>query len=66
MKRISVFISEPQRALLQELGQRRGRPVAELIREALDCYLLAASRSGPAKGVRELRRAPAKRKGAGQ
>jgi predicted DNA binding CopG/RHH family protein len=39
MKRISVFIAEPQYRAFQELASEQGRPYSELIREALSRYL---------------------------
>jgi len=37
--RISLFITRPQHAALQQLAQRWGLPMAELIRRALDQYV---------------------------
>jgi hypothetical protein len=39
MKRVSVFLSEPQIEGFQALAKELGRPSAELIREALDDFL---------------------------
>ena len=39
MKRINIYIADPQYEQLQALGERRGRPYSELIRAALDQYL---------------------------
>ena len=39
MKRVSLYLSEPQIEAFQSLAQQRDRPVAELIREALDEFL---------------------------
>lgn len=39
MKRISVFVAEPQYRAFQELATERGVPYSELIREALSRYL---------------------------
>ena len=47
MKRISLFITDPQYRHFQELGTLRDRPAAELIREALDRYLLEQQRYAP-------------------
>ncbi len=44
MKRISVFIGEPQYQQFLELANVKGRPYAELIREALDDYLRTQTR----------------------
>lgn len=47
MKRISIFIAEPQYRGLQDLAAERGRPYSELIRDALATYL--RDRGAPAK-----------------
>ncbi len=39
VRRISLFLSEPQIAAFQALSRQAGRPYAELVREALDEYL---------------------------
>ena len=39
VKRISVFLSEPQVKRFKALAKELGRPYAELIRDALDEYL---------------------------
>ena len=39
MKRISIFVSEPQYKGFLALAEQQDRPYAELIREALDVYL---------------------------
>ncbi len=39
MKRVCLFLSEPQIAAFQALAEERDRPSAELIREALDDFL---------------------------
>ena len=39
MKRINIYIAEPQYEQLNALAERQGRPYSELIREALDQYL---------------------------
>ena len=41
MKRISLFVSEPQYQRFRQLARVAGRPYAELVREALDSYLRA-------------------------
>lgn len=40
MKLISVYVSEPQHAGFRELAERRGLKAAELMRQALDEYLV--------------------------
>jgi hypothetical protein len=47
MRRVSVFITDPQYQHFADLGRERDRPVAELIREALDRYLLTAGAVPP-------------------
>lgn len=39
MKRTSLFFSEVQLRELQRLATKRGRPVSELIRQALDEFI---------------------------
>jgi hypothetical protein len=39
LKRISLFIAEPQYEAFQALAASQGRPYAELVRDALDQYL---------------------------
>lgn len=39
MKRVSLFLSEPQIQAFEALRKELDRPVAELIREALDDFL---------------------------
>jgi predicted DNA-binding protein len=40
MKRTALFLKEQQLAKLQKLSEKTGAPVAELIRRAIDAYLL--------------------------
>jgi hypothetical protein len=49
MKRISLFLSDPQVAKFKALGKRLDRPYAELIREALDEYLRNREQIGELK-----------------
>ncbi|HLG69073.1 MAG TPA: CopG family transcriptional regulator [Chloroflexota bacterium] len=37
--RTQIYLTEAQRARLDELGERQGKSLAELIREAVDEYL---------------------------
>ncbi|SRR5712691_2071990 len=39
MQRTNVYLSDEQLAALRSLGQRRGEPVAQLVREAVDAWL---------------------------
>lgn len=39
MKRINVYITEQQCAALYTLAEATGRPVAEVLRQAIDVYL---------------------------
>jgi predicted DNA-binding protein len=41
MKRTALFLKEPQLEKLQKLSKKTGAPVAELVRRAIDAYLLA-------------------------
>ena len=41
MKRTGLFLKEPQLAKLQKLSKKTGAPVAELVRRAIDAYLLS-------------------------
>jgi predicted DNA-binding protein len=40
MKRTALFLKEEQLAKLQKLSGETGAPVAELVRRAIDAYLL--------------------------
>jgi predicted DNA-binding protein len=40
MKRTALFLKEQQLAKLQTLSEKTGAPIAELIRRAIDAYLL--------------------------
>ena len=40
MKRTALFLREKQREKLQQLSEKTGAPVAELVRRAIDVYLL--------------------------
>jgi predicted DNA-binding protein len=40
MRRTALFLREQQLAKLQKLSEKTGAPVAELIRRAIDAYLL--------------------------
>lgn len=41
MKRTNIYLDEEQLELLRGLGERRGAPVAALVREAVDAWLRA-------------------------
>ena len=41
MRRTALFLKEQQRAKLQKLSEKTGAPVAELVRRAIDAYLLS-------------------------
>jgi predicted DNA-binding protein len=41
MRRTALFLKEPQLAKLQKLSEKTGAPVAELVRRAIDAYLLS-------------------------
>jgi Ribbon-helix-helix domain len=49
MRRTNIYLEEDQLATLQALGERRGVPVARLVREAVDKWL-------EAQGVRRVSR----------
>jgi hypothetical protein len=56
MKRISIYVSEPQHAGFHALGQRRGLKASELMRQALDEYLErhgVVNASGKTKAARQ-------------
>lgn len=44
MKRTALFLKEDQVKKLQTLSEKTGAPVAELIRRAIDKYLLERAR----------------------
>lgn len=41
MKRTNIYLDDEQLELLRGLGERRGEPVASLVREAVDAWLEA-------------------------
>jgi hypothetical protein len=41
MKRTALFLREKQLEGLQKLSEKTGAPVAELVRRAIDVYLLS-------------------------
>jgi predicted DNA-binding protein len=41
MKRTALFLKEHQLDKLQKLSEKTGAPVAELVRRAIDAYLLS-------------------------
>jgi len=41
MKRTALFLKEQQLEKLQTLSEKTGAPIAELIRRAIDAYLLS-------------------------
>lgn len=47
MRRTNIYVTDRQASLLRQIGQSSGRPVAELVREAVDAWLKA-------QGVREI------------
>jgi hypothetical protein len=47
MRRTNVYLDDRQLAILRSLGESRGQPVAELIRQAVDAWL-------GAQNVREI------------
>lgn len=47
MRRTNIYVTDRQATLLRHIGESRGKPVAELVREAVDSWLTA-------QGAREL------------
>lgn len=41
MKRTNIYLADRQAELLRRIGESRDRPVAELVREAVDSWLAA-------------------------
>jgi predicted DNA-binding protein len=41
MKRTALFLKEEQLVKLQTLSEKTGAPIAELVRRAIDAYLLS-------------------------
>ncbi len=41
VRRTALFLKEPQLEKLQKLSKKTGAPVAELVRRAIDAYLLS-------------------------
>jgi predicted DNA-binding protein len=44
MKRTALFLKEEQLKKLQKLSEKTGAPVAELVRRAIDVYLISRKR----------------------
>jgi predicted DNA-binding protein len=44
MKRTALFLKEQQLAKLQTLSEKTGAPIAELVRRAIDAYLLSRNK----------------------
>jgi len=49
MKRTTIFIDEAIDADLHALARRQQRPVAALVREAVEQYVVAGRQAGPAR-----------------
>jgi hypothetical protein len=49
MKRTTVFIDEAVEADLHALARRQQRPVAALVREAVEQYVVAGRQAGPVR-----------------
>lgn len=49
MKRTTIFVQDELERELQALARRNGRPMASVVREALEQYVVAARREGPAR-----------------
>lgn len=49
MKRTTIFIDEAVEADLHALARRQQRPVAALVREAVEQYVVAERQAGPAR-----------------
>lgn len=47
MKRTNIYLPDDQLSLLRRVSESRGRPVAELVRDAVDSWLVA-------QGVRQI------------
>lgn len=47
MKTVSLHVSEPTYEALKSLAAGQDRPVAALIRDAMEAYLLQEQRNGP-------------------
>ena len=47
MRRTNIYVTDRQASLLRRIGESRGKPVAELVREAVDAWLTA-------QGAREI------------
>jgi hypothetical protein len=44
MKRTALFLKEQQLTKLQTLSEKTGAPIAELVRRAIDAYLLSRNK----------------------
>jgi hypothetical protein len=49
--RTQIYLTAEQRAQLDERAVAEGRPLAELIREAVDAYLSASQQAGAAEAL---------------
>lgn len=56
MERTQIYLSTEQRERLSATGRRRGRAMADLIREAIDCYLAAQAQDDDDKDADALLR----------
>jgi predicted DNA-binding protein len=71
MKRTNIYLADEQIGLLQRVSESRGRPVAELVREAVDSWLAAQGARAIPEGewqarfdaLMKRRRSIARRKG---
>lgn len=47
MDRVQIYLATGQRARLSAAARKQGRPMAELVREALDVYLASSGSISP-------------------
>ncbi|MFO7767524.1 MAG: ribbon-helix-helix protein, CopG family [bacterium] len=55
MRRTQIYLTEEEREALRLLSEREGRPMSELIREAVDRYIARRSASTREEALRNAR-----------
>lgn len=55
MRRTQIYLTEEEREALRALSEREGRPMSEIIREAVDRYIARRSASTREEALRKAR-----------
>jgi len=56
MKRVTLYLSDPQYRRLQDIAARTDRPYSELVRKAIDAYLEQSATAEAASRRAQTRR----------